>query len=82
MKSNFVKKAALASLCAGIALSPAAAPGIMNSTPDVKVSASAEMAHDPSRDVQKDGVGNPFNYGERNTLKTELMRRSVPSTIR
>ena len=25
------------------------------------------MAHDPSRDVQKDGVGNPFNYGERNT---------------
>jgi len=67
MKSNFVKKAALASLCAGIALSPAAAPGIMNSTPDVKVSASAEMAHDPSRDVQKDGVGNPFNYGERNT---------------
>lgn len=24
-------------------------------------------AHDTSRDVQKEGVGNPFNYGERNT---------------
>ena len=26
-----------------------------------------DPAHDPSRDVQKYGVGNPFNYGERNT---------------
>ncbi len=26
-----------------------------------------EPAHDTSRDVQKYGVGNPFNYGERNT---------------
>lgn len=31
------------------------------------VSASDEMAHDPSRDVQTEGVGNPFNFGERNT---------------
>lgn len=31
------------------------------------VSASSEAAHDPDRDVQAEGVGNPFNYGERNT---------------
>ena len=31
------------------------------------VHASDEIAHDPSRDVQTEGVGNPFNYGERNT---------------
>ena len=26
-----------------------------------------EIAHDPSRDIQTEGVGNPFQYGERNT---------------
>ena len=33
------------------------------------VSAGSECApaHDTSRDVQAEGVGNPFNYGERNT---------------
>lgn len=31
------------------------------------VSASDEIAHDPSRDVQTEGVGNPFQFGERNT---------------
>lgn len=31
------------------------------------VSAAGDIAHDPSRDVQNEGVGNPFNYGERNT---------------
>lgn len=34
----------------------------------VKVSASS--AHSSSRDVQSSGVGNPFNYGERNTPST------------
>ena len=29
--------------------------------------AADDIAHDPSRDVQTEGVGNPFNYGERNT---------------
>ena len=29
--------------------------------------AADDIAHDPSRDVQAEGVGNPFNYGERNT---------------
>ena len=28
---------------------------------------TCDPAHDTSRDVQKEGVGNPFNYGERNT---------------
>ena len=28
---------------------------------------STDMAHDASRDVQSEGVGNPYNYGERNT---------------
>lgn len=31
------------------------------------ITASASMAHSSSRDVQSSGVGNPFNYGERNT---------------
>lgn len=29
--------------------------------------ADADIAHDPSRDVNAEGVGNPFGYGERNT---------------
>ena len=33
----------------------------------IPCNASDEIAHDPSRDVQTQGVGNPFNYGERNT---------------
>ena len=42
------------------------------------VLAASEIAHDPSRDVQAEGVGNPFNYGERNTpadASTEEIRR-------
>lgn len=31
----------------------------------VSVSAADDIAHDPSRDVQTEGVGNPFNFGER-----------------
>lgn len=33
----------------------------------VPARAASNMAHDPSRNVQTEGVGNPFNYGERNT---------------
>lgn len=33
----------------------------------ITASASDFAAHDTSRNVQNDGVGNPFNYGERNT---------------
>lgn len=28
---------------------------------------AADIAHDPARDVQEEGVGNPFQYGDRNT---------------
>lgn len=31
----------------------------------VPVSADSTIAHDPSRDVQTEGVGNPFGFGER-----------------
>lgn len=31
----------------------------------ISVSAADDIAHDPSRDVQTEGVGNPFNFGER-----------------
>jgi len=33
----------------------------------VPVHADGEIAHDPSRNVNAEGVGNPFNFGERNT---------------
>lgn len=33
----------------------------------LQTTAAGEIAHDPSRDVKTEGVGNPFNYGERNT---------------
>lgn len=37
------------------------------SIPQQKISASDTIAHDASRNVQTEGVGNPFEYGERNT---------------
>ncbi|MCQ2491188.1 MAG: dockerin type I repeat-containing protein [Ruminococcus sp.] len=48
-------------------LSFAMAAAMMFCTPSVKTDAAESIAHDPSRDVQSEGVGNPFNYGERNT---------------
>ena len=44
----------------------------------LSANADADIAHDPSRDVQTEGVGNPFNYGERNTpadASTEEIRK-------
>lgn len=69
MAGRTLKRTVCTVLCAGIAFGEAS--GVIGNDPyilsDSTVYASAEMAHDPSRDVQKDGVGNPFNYGERNT---------------
>ncbi|MCQ2465197.1 MAG: dockerin type I domain-containing protein [Oscillospiraceae bacterium] len=70
MSSEILKRILSISVCAGLVFS--AASGIVPEGMDKNagtrvVSASEEIAHDPSRDVQKDGVGNPFNYGERNT---------------
>lgn len=33
----------------------------------IPANAAGTIAHDPARDVQKEGVGNPFGYGDRNT---------------
>ena len=46
-------------LCSSTLLLTAAFPVM-----PVRVSA-ADIAHDPSRNVQEEGVGNPFNFGER-----------------
>lgn len=70
MSSEILKKILSLSVCAGLAFSAASGivpEGMKKNAGTHLVSASGEIAHDPSRDVQKDGVGNPFNYGERNT---------------
>ena len=56
MKQAIRKLAAM--LCAGAFLC-AGSPQICT------VSADSTIAHDPSRDVQTEGVGNPFGFGER-----------------
>ncbi len=39
---------------------------LLTALPPLHISAAdANIAHDPSRDVQTEGVGNPFNFGER-----------------
>ena len=68
MQKKILKKSVCASLCFGLVISSlSGTTGLFRTASPVSVSANEEMAHDPSRDVQKDGVGNPFNYGERNT---------------
>lgn len=45
-----------------------AAPNVITATADYDwAGEECEPAHDTSRDVQTEGVGNPFNFGERNT---------------
>lgn len=69
MSSDILKKTACAVLCLSIAASCSASfsENEKANPPAQSVSASEEMAHDPSRNVQNEGVGNPFNFGERNT---------------
>ena len=57
---KILKKIA-ACCCAAAMLLPCT---VLNAVP---VSADGEIAHDASRDVNAEGVGNPFNFGERNT---------------
>lgn len=57
MRFNFLKKISSLALCAVM----------LGSMPTANVFAEGEIAHDASRNVQTEGVGNPFNYGERNT---------------
>ncbi|MBR4201032.1 MAG: hypothetical protein IKQ91_07110, partial [Oscillospiraceae bacterium] len=54
-----LKQKLLAALCGGVMMLTATAPFV-----PLHASA-AEIAHDPSRNVQEEGVGNPFNFGER-----------------
>lgn len=63
--SSKFRKAICAAVCSAFVMS------VMTYTPDFfqasDVYADENIAHDPSRNVQEEGVGNPFNYGERNT---------------
>lgn len=53
-----IRRKLFAALCSTVLL--------LTAMPPVQISASAaEIAHDPSRNVQEEGVGNPFNFGER-----------------
>lgn len=47
-----------AAVCAGMMLS-------LTSITAAPVTAASDIAHDPSRDVQTQGVGNPFGFGDR-----------------
>ena len=53
-------------LCCGALLGCCTVPVPVANAPQMRVyAAEGSIAHDPNRDVQKDGVGNPFNFGER-----------------
>lgn len=53
-------------LCCGALLGCCTVPVPVANVPQMRVhAAEGSIAHDPNRDVQKDGVGNPFNFGER-----------------
>lgn len=55
-------------LCCAAIAGTAAYPAFMcEPSSAVYAQDTSQMAHDPSRNVQEEGVGNPFNYGERNT---------------
>ena len=51
-----------AAMMSGFAFLPVSSPYCLT-----EVHADDSIAHDAGRDVQKEGVGNPFNFGERNT---------------
>lgn len=53
-----MKKHIVTALCSAAVMAASMLP--------LQISA-ADTAHDPGRNVQTEGVGNPFNYGERNT---------------
>lgn len=59
---------------------------LVTALPPVQISVSAaEIAHDPSRNVQEEGVGNPFNFGERmapeGTSTAELRKLAHDMTV-
>lgn len=66
-KKDFKKIITLA-VCLSFALN-AGYPASYSSIGSGSITANAEgsVLHDTSRDIQKEGVGNPLNFGERNT---------------
>lgn len=59
---------------------------LVTALPPVQISVSAaDIAHDPSRNVQEEGVGNPFNFGERmapeGTSTAELRKLAHDMTV-
>ena len=59
---------------------------LVTALPPVQLSVSAaDIAHDPSRNVQEEGVGNPFNFGERmapeGTSTAELRKLAHNMTV-
>ncbi len=59
---------------------------LVTALPQMQLSASAaDIAHDPSRNVQEEGVGNPFNFGERmapeGTSTAELRKLAHNMTV-
>lgn len=64
-RRKFLKKFLCTALSLSLAFVPVSGASFIRS--EAIVSAAEDIAHDPDRDVQKYGVGNPFNYGERNT---------------
>ena len=59
--------------------------GLMLCVPVMPVSAADDIAHDPSRNVQAEGVGNPFGFGERiapeGTSVTEIRALAHQMTV-
>ena len=59
---------------------------LVTALPQMQLSASAaDIAHDPNRNVQEEGVGNPFNFGERmapeGTSTAELRKLAHNMTV-
>lgn len=75
MKRQFFRRIG-AALCAGTLLCMPCG---------MTVSAEGEIAHDPGRNVQEEGVGNPFGFGERmapeGTSVTELRKLAHNMTV-
>lgn len=68
MNHNNVKKILTLALCLSFTFNTGLpAVQFFGNTETVTVKAEGSVLHDTSRDIQKEGVGNPLNFGERNT---------------
>lgn len=67
MKHSVLKRRILAAVVSAAVMSGFTFLPVSSLYSVAQVHAYDSIAHDPDRDVQKEGVGNPFNFGERNT---------------